>query len=143
MPSYRIILVALDLTSDSGRILARARRLCDRDYSGLHIVHVAEHPVTGYGKATGKNHRVGEIQVRQQIFPQLKELAKDLPTENLHIAFGEPADEVHLLADKLTAEVIVTGSHGATGIKRLLGSTASSIAHGAKCDVLTVRIHDE
>lgn len=143
MPSYRIILVALDLTPDSARILAKARRLCDRDYSGLHLIHVADHPITGYGEITGKNHRRGEIQVRQQIFPQLKALAKDLTIENLHIAFGDPADEVHRLADKLAAEVIVTGSHGERGIKRLLGSTASSIAHGAKCDVLTVRIQGE
>lgn len=143
MPSYRIILAALDLSPDSARILAKARRLCDRDYSGLHLVHAAEHPVTGYGEATGKNHQVGEIQERQRIFPQLKALAEDLPTENLHIAFGDPADEVHRLAEKLGAEVIVTGSHGERGIKRLLGSTASSIAHGAKCDVLTVRIQDE
>lgn len=143
MPSYRVILVALDLSPDSDRIMARARRLCDRDSPGLHLVHVSDHPVTAYGEATGKNHRVGEIQVRQQIFPQLKALAKDLPVENLHIAFGDPADEVHLLADKLAAEIIVTGSHGERGIKRLLGSTASSIAHGAKCDVLTVRIQDE
>lgn len=140
MPAYLTILVALDLTEDAATILARARRLCARECTGLHLIHVAEHPVTGYGKVTGKNHRVGEIQVRQQIYPRLKALGKDLPADNLHIAFGDPADEVNRLAEKLVAEVIVTGSHGERGIRRLLGSTASSIAHGANCDVLTVRI---
>lgn len=142
MPAYLTILAALDLTEDSAKVLARALRLCNQDCSGLHLIHVAEHPVTGYGNITGKNHRVGEIQVRQEIFPKLKALGKDLPSDNLHIAFGDPANEVNLLAEKLAAEVIVTGSHGERGIKRLLGSTASSIAHDAKCDVLTVRITD-
>jgi universal stress protein A len=140
MSGYRTILVALDLTEDSETVLRHARRLCGPDCSGLHLVHVAEHPVTGYGNMTGKNHRVSELQVRQQIFPRLKALGENLTTDQLHITFGDAADEINLLAKKLGAEVIVTGSHGERGIRRLLGSTASSIAHHASCDVLTVRI---
>lgn len=142
MPAYLTVLAALDLTDDAAKVLARAQRICDREAGDLHLVHVAEHPVTGYGNITGKNHRVGEIQVRQQVYPHLRALGGDLPAENLHIAFGDPAEEVPILAEKLGAEVIVTGSHGERGIRRLLGSTASGIAHGANCDVLTVRIRE-
>ena len=35
---------------------------------------------------------------------------------------------------------IVVGSHGRHGLALLLGSTASGVLHGAKCDVLAVRI---
>ncbi len=38
------------------------------------------------------------------------------------------------------ADLIVTGSHGRKGIARLLDSTANSIMHSARCDVLVVKI---
>lgn len=141
MTGYGIILVAMDLTEDGKTVLRQARRLCGpKDSSQLHLIHVAEHPVTGYGNVTRKNHRVGELHLRQEIFPRLKALADDLDADRLHIAFGDAAEEVNRLADSLGANVIVTGSHGERGIRRLLGTTANSIAHHASCDVLTVRI---
>lgn len=142
MPHYSIILAALDLSPDSVMVIDRAKRLCEGDWSRLHLVHVAERPVTALGSATGKNHRHGELQVRQEIYPELHQLVEDiaLPPDHFHIVFGDPASEITYLADKLGAEVIVSGSHGETAIKRLLGSTASDIIHDAHCDVLTVRI---
>ena len=141
MSGYGVILVALDLTEDAKMVMRQARRLCGpEDSSQLHLVHVAEHPVSGYGNVTSKNHRVGELHLRQEIFPRLKALADDLDADRLHIAFGDAAEEVNRLADSLGASVIVTGSHGERGIRRLLGTTANSIAHHASCDVLTVRI---
>jgi universal stress protein A len=146
-PNYNIILVAVDLGEESARpeavqIVASARQLVPRG-DMLHLVHVAEHPVTGFGDLTGKNHRVSEIQIRQQLFPQLQTLASafDVPTSNLHILFGDPADEIHGMAAKLGGDLIVSGSHGKQGLRLLLGSTATRILHGAQCDVLTVRIH--
>lgn len=146
MSNYNIIIVAVDLSQDSAQpeatqIVASARQLA-RKGDMLHLVHVAEHPVTGFGDLTGKNHRVSEIQIRQQLFPSLQTLATafDVPTSNLHILFGDPADEIHALTAKLGGDLIVSGSHGKQGLRLLLGSTATSILHGAQCDVLTVRI---
>lgn len=141
MTGYEKILVAVDLTEDAKTVLRQARRLCGPDDSSqLHLIHVSEHPVTGHGNVTSKNHRVGEIHLRQEIFPRLQALADDLDAEQLHIAFGDAAEEVSRLANALGAHIIVTGSHGERGIRRLLGTTANSIAHHANCDVLTVRI---
>jgi universal stress protein A len=141
MSSYQSILVAVDLSPESEQIVASARQLASKA-NPIHLVHVAEHPITGFGDLTGKNHRVSEIQIRQQLFPPLQALAKtfSVPADNLHILFGDPADEIHSLATKLNTDLIVSGSHGKRGMKLLLGSTATSILHGANCDVLTVRI---
>lgn len=141
MDHYSTILVALELSDDAETILASARRL-QREAGQLHLVHVADHPVTALGSDTGHNHRRGELQVRQEIYPELHARAPELSPERIHIVFGEAALEVTYLARKLGADVIVVGSHGETGLKRLLGSTASHILHDAPCDVLTVRIRD-
>lgn len=141
MARYSTILVALDLTDDSGTVLDSARRLSESG-SAMHLVHVTEHPVTALGSATGKNHRQGELQVRQAVYPRLQAFAEELGLmpERIHILFGDAPEEVTHLAHKLGADVIVVGSHGETGLRRLLGSTATHILHQAHCDVLTVRI---
>ena len=38
-------------------------------------------------------------------------------------------------------DLVVVGSHGYSGVKALLGSTANKVLHGAGCDVYTVRIN--
>ncbi|WP_027329145.1 universal stress protein [Marinimicrobium agarilyticum] len=143
MPGYTTILVALDLSPDSSVVIEAARRLTDNEHH-LHLVYVAEHPVTALGSSTGKNHRHGELQVRQELYPKVHEYTHDLavPPDHIHILFGDPPTEIHYLAEKLGADVIVAGSHGEKGLKRLLGTTATDILHGASCDVLTVRIHE-
>ena len=60
--------------------------------------------------------------------------------ESHSCSFGLPADEIKSEAEALNADLIVVGSHGRKGLGLLLGSTATGVLHGAKIDVLTVRI---
>lgn len=142
MPHYNTILIAVDLDNDNKQVISRGLGLCDNRTESLHITHICEHPITGYGEQMGKNHCSTEVQIRQQVFPKLKALCDEhrIPCDNLHIAFGRPADAVHELAKKIHADLIISGSHGKHGLQLLLGSTANSIVHNAQCDVLTVRI---
>jgi nucleotide-binding universal stress UspA family protein len=53
---------------------------------------------------------------------------------------GDPADEILNAAEKMKADVIITGSHGRHGAQRfLLGSVSSKIVDHAECDVLVVK----
>jgi universal stress protein A len=53
---------------------------------------------------------------------------------------GAPAEEIVLFADEHSADLIVMGTHGWTGLKHLfLGSTAENVVRTANCPVLTVR----
>ncbi len=60
--------------------------------------------------------------------------------EPLSFAYG---GEIHALAEKLSADLIIVGSHGRHGLALLLGSTANGVLHGAKCDVLAMRVGKE
>jgi nucleotide-binding universal stress UspA family protein len=65
-----------------------------------------------------------------------------------HVRVGPaPADEVVAFARELDADLIVVGTHGRRGVKRLLlGSVAEAIARRAACPVLVVRskhVHSE
>jgi len=57
-----------------------------------------------------------------------------------HIVAGEPEDELVRFADEYDADLIVMGSHGHSGIvKLLMGSVTEKVVKHAHCSVLVVR----
>ncbi|HEY3233397.1 MAG TPA: universal stress protein, partial [Polyangiaceae bacterium] len=57
-----------------------------------------------------------------------------------HIRVGAPTTEVIALGRELDADLMVMGTHGRRGVKRLLlGSVAQAVARNAGCPVLVVR----
>jgi nucleotide-binding universal stress UspA family protein len=57
-----------------------------------------------------------------------------------HALEGDPAKEILKAASASSADVIVMGTHGTSGLTRLLvGSVAESVMRDAPCPVLTVR----
>ncbi len=63
--------------------------------------------------------------------------------ENVYVEIGPPKSKILEIAENIAADLIICGSHGRHGLSLLLGSTANAILHGAKCDVLTVRLPEE
>jgi nucleotide-binding universal stress UspA family protein len=53
---------------------------------------------------------------------------------------GEPTEEILRLAEERDVDLIVMGTHGRTGVSRLLmGSIAEAVLRKATCPVLTVK----
>lgn len=52
---------------------------------------------------------------------------------------GDPADAIISVADQVSAELIVVGSLGMKGPRRLLGSVPNRVSHHATTSVLIVR----
>lgn len=65
-------------------------------------------------------------------------LGGDVAIEQHQIA-GSAADALCDLAEKVNADLIVVGSRGMTGARRMLGSVPNSVAHNASCSVLIVQ----
>ena len=81
-------------------------------------------------------------QIQETAKAHLTEFASrlDIPIDNQHLIFGRPETEIDSLANQISADLIVVGSHGRHGIALILGSTANGVLHGAPCDVLAVRV---
>ncbi len=59
---------------------------------------------------------------------------------NAHVYPGDPATEILRLAEDVSADLIVVGTHGRVGVKRLLmGSVAEEVMRQARCPVLVMR----
>jgi nucleotide-binding universal stress UspA family protein len=50
-----------------------------------------------------------------------------------------PPDAILEVAQSVTADLVVVGSKGMQGARRVLGSVPNSVAHGANCAVLIVK----
>ncbi len=73
---------------------------------------------------------------------QLREFVKPVIGENveLRIDYGNAAEEILEHADQCHADLIVMGTHGRTGLGRLLlGSVAEHVLRRARCPVLLVK----
>lgn len=57
-----------------------------------------------------------------------------------HLLSGEPTDEILKCARHEKVDLLVLGTHGSTGLTRLLmGSVAESVSRKAPCPLLTIR----
>jgi nucleotide-binding universal stress UspA family protein len=59
-----------------------------------------------------------------------------------HTLTGDPADALIEIAELEDADLIVVGSHGMHGVKRVLGSVPNKVSHHAHCHVLIVSTDD-
>jgi nucleotide-binding universal stress UspA family protein len=60
-------------------------------------------------------------------------------TTRAHVVPGSAADAIVGTAEAVGADLIVVGSKGMKGARRVLGSVPNSVAHHAGCDVLIVK----
>ena len=145
MSDYSRIMLALDLTQESNQVAQRALSLAQQFGAELHIVHVIEPLSLAYGGDIPMDLSSVQEQIHEQAKSHLAEFANRLgiPEDRQYLIFGRPDSEIHRIAESKDADVIVVGSHGRHGLALLLGSTANGVLHGAKCDVLAVRVGTE
>lgn len=142
---YNRILVAVDLSDDSKKVIDTAARLAG-DAGKLHLAHVVE-PVSATYTMDIYAINISELQEEAISFSkrQLEKIGGKLGVDagRAHTLLGAPAPEIRNLAAEIGADAIVIGSHGHSGWKILLGSTANKVLHGATCDVLTVHVGEK
>ncbi|MBV9575033.1 MAG: universal stress protein [Gammaproteobacteria bacterium] len=140
---YKHILFATDLTEDTEYLINKVRNIQTYTDAKLSLIHVVE-PLPGYSYAyLGIEDIEGQlIEEARQSIEKLSEKF-NISKNDLYIEVGPTKTKILKVADDLNADLIICGSHGRHGLSLLLGSTANAILHGAKCDVLTVRLPEE
>ena len=117
MAAFSIILHPTDLSEDSMAAFRVACRLA-RDGTRLIVLHVIEESlVAAEGYLTTLSNRLREIDTA------------DLGvTVEFRLEEGHAAVEILRMAEKVRCDLIVLGSHGRTGLRRLLtGSVAEAV----------------
>jgi nucleotide-binding universal stress UspA family protein len=130
----------VDFSEHSIAALKRAATLAGRP-ENLHVLHVLPFLIPtepGVVWATVDDaHRI------QHALENLRESVGklELGTLELEVRLGDPGQIACDRAEELAAELIVVGSHGRTGLTRmLLGSVAERVVRLAHCPVLVVKV---
>lgn len=143
MGLYKHILVAVDLTEEADEVLRKAKAIAEaNDNARLTLIHVVEPLSVAYTSDIPLDLTSFHDEITQQSRERINRLADKINIErgDQHVVYGRPEREVHRIAEKYGIELIVVGSHGRHGFALILGSTSTSILHGAHCDVLAVRV---
>lgn len=146
MTSARPVVYATDFSPASRAAFAEAVSLARERRAALWIVHVLPPPVPPESAAyiPLKMYRDMEGLVRRQSEKRVRLLLEAAGKKGVrarsHLAAGVPHEEILRAARTRRAGVVVMGTHGRTGLARMLiGSVASRVLAGASCPVLTVR----
>ncbi|WP_281646890.1 universal stress protein [Parendozoicomonas sp. Alg238-R29] len=142
MSLYQHILVAIDLTEEADAVLEKARSIAEANNAKLTLVHVVEPLSVAYGSDIPLDLTTLQDEITQQARERIAKLADKIHVEKgeQHVVYGRPEREVHRIAEEADIDLVVVGSHGRHGLALILGSTSTSILHGASCDVLAVRV---
>src|SRR6202035_2413180 len=144
---YRSIVVGTDGSATAQRAVQEAGRLAVELGGELHIVSAYE-PVrgtriVGAPEGAAKVWAVPPDAGVQAIVEEAVAGARFHGVEATpHTLTGDPADALIEIAELEDADLIVVGSHGMHGVKRVLGSVPNKVSHHARCHVLIVSTDD-
>jgi nucleotide-binding universal stress UspA family protein len=142
MLQLKTILHPTDFSEHSAYAFRLACSLA-RDHSArvlvLHVVKTLGAEIIPYGDAQRQLQPEG---YRKALSDDLRRLQSPDPAVAVEhrLAEGDAAAEILRLAAETACDMIVLGTHGRTGMERLLmGSVAEQIVRKAPCPVLTVK----
>lgn len=145
MSTYKKILLALDLSVESEQLKEKAKSIAEANQAELSLIHVIEPLSFAYGGDVPVDLSTIQDQLDAHAGQKLENYAKEInyPVAQQLVITGHTETEIHRVADENDVDLIIVGSHGRHGLSLLLGSTANGVLHGAHCDVLAVRVHEE
>lgn len=138
------ILCPTDFSHFTDAALSYASSLAAESGAKLFIAHVDEYREAhaALGDAAFAYAAPWDVVDRSEVRRQLEKVQPTLS----HVAFerrylkGDPVREIVAFAEREQIDLIVMGSHGRTGLPRLLmGSVAEGVARRAPCPVLIVK----
>lgn len=138
------IVVGIDGSPRQPRVVEAAIELAERFGAQLFLVRVIGLPPeipTEAWQCSGKDLK-GFLEESSR--RELEATAQSLPeglrrTTRLDTMIATPWQGLCAMAESFGADLLVIGSHGYSGLDRLLGTTAARVVNQAPCSVVVVR----
>jgi nucleotide-binding universal stress UspA family protein len=144
MKATKKIVVAVDLSTPSQKVMETALALATALDASIELVHVREPFVYALAGEYGPSQEQEQALVRwidrelAQAGDRLNRASVPCVTTSLH---GSPAREIVAHAEKVDADMIIVGTHGRGGITHaVLGSVAERVVQKARRPVLVVPV---
>ncbi len=144
MSNYKKILVAIDINANYDSVIEKALSVCQSP-EDISLVYISLPSVYMQPYLYGMDYKaIDDTSIMESARAKLEDIGNKfgITKQQVFLKTGDPADEIKEIANDTSADLIVLGTHGRSGFKLLLGSTANAVLHGVKQDVLAVRIYD-
>ena len=136
------ILVPVDFSDSSDFSMAFAVKLAQEYDAELHLVHVYDEvftPTDG-GFSSAPIPDIPPIDMEEERARLDMVIPPKAVRFRRQFLVGDPADMLVRYADENEADLVVMGTHGRTGLRRLvMGSVAEAVVRRAHCPVITVK----
>jgi len=149
MKEFRTILLATDFSENSVFAFQYAYSLAQKFNSRLLIIHVINEPVDLRGFyvphiSFEKLEEEIEEGAQKMMEKFCRTHIRDFDNYETFIVPGIPYDEIIKKGVETSADLIVMGTHGRTGLDHVLfGSTAEKVVRKSPMPVLTIRSPEE
>jgi universal stress protein A len=134
------VVVGFDFSDQGQLALEKAILLAGHNHSELHVVHVTVLVDGAHAQLAPTGSDVEQLvmdRVKRTLIAASK-LGTD--TAIVHVRSGDVTEQICAVAEDVSADLIVVGTHGRHGLVRLLlGSVAEGVVRAASCPVLVVR----
>jgi nucleotide-binding universal stress UspA family protein len=139
MLAMRTILHPTDFSDYSDHAFRLACSLAHDYGARLVVLHVAELPVMVGGEGVLVLPRAVDLEPLREQLAQIEPEDPRVDVER-QIVVGEAAAEILRVAAEIKCDLIIMGTHGRRGLRRLvMGSVAEKVVRTAPCPVLTVK----
>ncbi len=134
------ILLATDGSEDAALATKAAIDLSNQSGAELHVVHVGRSSL----RLSPKEYHAAAREKIGELAKAVEEAGGDVTETHLRIddsqTAGNEAEHITGLGEELGADLIIIGSRGLSGMKRLvMGSVSESVVRHAHCPVLVMR----
>ena len=131
------ILYPTDFSSYSNQAYFHAVALAEQHGASLLVAFVY---TPGFEPPGGSGGEQSDRTYWREQLEQIRPLNTRIPIEHVFLE-GDPASELVRYANDNLVNLIVMGTHGRTGVERLLmGSVAEKVLREARCSVLVVKM---
>lgn len=144
MPAWKKILCPIDFSETSRMAMLEAVELAKKHEAQVFLLHVLEErwPVAHGDLLAPPEYLARRNEGAAQEMAAWKEVAVQIAPGRVltEMVGGHPATEILRIAREGDFDVIVLGTHGRRGLRRLMmGSVAAEVARTAPCSVVVVR----
>ena len=135
------IMCAIDFSDFTSEVLVYSIALCKKFHAKLFLVHiVADVNITLAHSNLVIDRELLQDEHNSEAQEFLENLVKDVTIEHeIVISVGDPADKISRLALQKNIDMVITATHGKSGIKRLLiGSVTEELIKTINCPLLVL-----
>jgi universal stress protein A len=141
------ILVPTDFSEHSDKAIRQAADIAEQNSAKIHLFHVVDRlqqcavdyciPIEDLERIQADS----EAEARRKMEEETRKILESRKVDiTFDVVVGTPLEEILKEESRTKADLIVIGSHGRTGLKRvLIGSVAERVMRESSCPVLLVR----